>query len=772
MDILNNNTFMEILKGKVLIFSLAYAPFVGGAELAVKEITDRVDNLRFDMITLRFKKEWPAFEKIGNINVYRIDSSKLLFPFRAFLKAHRLSRKNRYGSIWAIMANRAGFAALFFKIFHPKINFLLTLQEGDPEDYPASKMGMLRFFVKPLFNKIFRKADHVQAISSYLADWAGRSGAKAPIEVVPNGADFRRIKKEELKIKKNGSKVIITTSRLVYKNGLDVLIKAAAELKNSAHDRNFVVQILGAGPEEDNLKKLAKESGVESKVQFIGHVDPDIVYQYLQKADIFARPSRSEGLGSSFLEAMAAGLPIIGTPVGGIPDFLIDGETGIFCKVDDPKDLADKIKTLIDNGELYEKIAQKGQESALRNYNWDNIAKKMEGIFDKLNYRLGSPRLKVLVCTGIFPPDIGGPATYSKLLLDELPKRGVEVEVLSFGLVRHLPKVFRHLVYFSKALSAGRKADIVFAQDPASVGLPSLLAAKVLGKKFVLKIVGDYAWEQYQQSQKSGQIKLKNLEEFQDGKFGFKTELRRKVQKFVAKKAARIIVPSRYLKNIVLRWGVNDDKIKIVYNSFEAPKSFVSKEEARKNLNLSGAVLVSAGRLVPWKGFGALIEIMPDLAKEIRDLRLCIIGSGPESQNLKSQISNLKIDESVFLIGQVSHEKALNYLAAGDVFLLNTGYEGFSHLLLEAMAVGIPIITTSVGGNVELIESGKNGLLAEYNNKNEIKKAILELFGNQGLKDNMVSSGKEKIKEFGKEKMLEETIAILRFPKDDDISNS
>ena len=164
--------------------------------------------------------------------------------------------------------------------------------------------------------------------------------------------------------------------------------------------------------------------------------------------------------------------------------------------------------------------------------------------------------MRILICTGIYPPDIGGPATYSKLLFDELPKRGIEVKVLSFGEVRHLPKIIRHFAYFLKALKLGRKADVIFAQDPVSVGLPAMLASKILRKKFMLKIVGDYAWEQYSArggSASGGQNKnFITPENFQDKKFDFKTEIRRKIQRYVAKNAKRIIVPSNYLKNIVL----------------------------------------------------------------------------------------------------------------------------------------------------------------------------------------------------------------------------
>ena len=106
--------FYEEHKKRVLIFSLAYIPFVSGAELAVKEITDRINDLDFDLITLRFDRKWAKKEKIGNVNIHRIGGGELFFPFFAFWKARKFYKKNGYDLGWSIMANRAGFAALFF----------------------------------------------------------------------------------------------------------------------------------------------------------------------------------------------------------------------------------------------------------------------------------------------------------------------------------------------------------------------------------------------------------------------------------------------------------------------------------------------------------------------------------------------------------------------------------------------------------------------------------------------------------------------------------
>lgn len=387
----------------ILIFSLAYIPFVSGAELAVKEITDRIrpnslstdsSSFHFDMITLRFDKKWPKFERIGNVNIHRVSSSKLLFPFIAFLKAIILHAKKRYSLIWSIMANRAGYAALFFKLTHPKVKYLLTLQEGDTVSYPKEQAGFLWLFVGSMFGKIFTKADCIQCISKFLADWAKDMGKKDCVEIVPNGIDVEKaVKSIKSKVHKVGGqkKIIITTSRLVYKNGVDILIEAMALLKKEGLANNIQCQILGGGQDEEKLKELTRVSGLSNEVVFLGHINQEIVYDYLANADIFVRMSRSEGLGISFLEAMGAGLPIIATRVGGIPDFLKDPSdvsedkaTGLFAKVNDPKDLADKIRMLINDENLAQTIASNGKNLVLTQYSWDIVAGKMKTIFDNL----------------------------------------------------------------------------------------------------------------------------------------------------------------------------------------------------------------------------------------------------------------------------------------------------------------------------------------------------------------------------------------------------
>lgn len=408
-------------KKTIFIFSTAYFPCIGGAEVAIKEITDKIPDYDFILFTAKIKRGLLSEEKIGNVLVYRLgfgfSFDKILLPVLAFIKFFQLTLSPIL--LWGIMASYGGIAVYFIKLFKPKIPFLLSLQEGDSETHlKYGKFGLIGFFGK----RIIRKADYIQVISNYLKDFAVSRGARSPVAITPNGVDIKKIKSlvlrsipvtengqisnlksiiQNLKLKhniKNDEKIIITTSRLVYKNGIDVLIKAIAELKKinfefhptdgHSDGKKIKLLILGDGELKNELESLTLKLNLKNEVLFLGFVSQDEIYDYLAISDVFCRPSRSEGLGNSFLEAMAAGVPVIGTNVGGISDFLKDKETGLFSKVNDARDLAEKIKLLLEDSELRGKITENGKKLVEENYDWDNISKKMKEIFLKLEIRL------------------------------------------------------------------------------------------------------------------------------------------------------------------------------------------------------------------------------------------------------------------------------------------------------------------------------------------------------------------------------------------------
>lgn len=381
-----------------LIFSFVYYPrFIGGAELAVKEITDRIDSkdIQFHLIALRLDRSLPREEKIGNVTVHRVGFSgknvpsadslpfhlhlnKYLYPVMALFEAGRLYKIYKFDFTWAMMANYSGFAGLFFKIFHTDVPFILTLQEGDPIDYIKKRTRA----VSGLFKMIFTHADRIQAISKYLADFGANMGSKNPPIVVPNGVDVnhfsQKICQEDLllikqDIGKNADDIfLVTASRLVVKNAVGDIISALSFLP-----ANIKLLVLGQGYQEADLKSQVEKIGLGDRVVFkgfVGHVD---LPKYLKACDIFVRPSLSEGFGNSFIEAMAAGLPVIATPVGGIVDFLKNKETGLFCEVNSPKDIARKVEIYLHDKNLHDEIIDNAMHMVIDHYDWKIITQEM-----------------------------------------------------------------------------------------------------------------------------------------------------------------------------------------------------------------------------------------------------------------------------------------------------------------------------------------------------------------------------------------------------------
>ena len=396
---------MENNRPKILIFSLAYHPFVGGAEVAIKEITDRLGTeFEFDMITANLDGQQKEFERLGNINVYRISLfspsyNKYLFSWLAYKKAIKLQKENNYSVIWAMMANQAGWAALKFKKKFPQVKYLLTLQEGDSE----WDIFWRTFLIRPIYKAIYRRADNIQAISNFLKKRAENLGVKCSIEVVPNGIKTQNAKR---KTQNDNSKLkrIITVSRLVKKNGIEDLIKAIGILKNE-YNNTIVLKIIGDGKLRKKLEKLVEYLKIGDRtvllgkdqfklkgIEFEGPISNEKVYEYLNQADVFVRPSLSEGLGNAFLEAMAVGVPVIATPVGGIPDFLkgeeagIDKQTGWFCKVKDPKSIAEKVNLILDDKNKVEvnRVIDNARKMVIEKYNWNKISQDIKNIFSRL----------------------------------------------------------------------------------------------------------------------------------------------------------------------------------------------------------------------------------------------------------------------------------------------------------------------------------------------------------------------------------------------------
>lgn len=380
---------------RILIYSLAYFPkFVGGAEVAIKEITDRISpsDYVFDLITLHIDKSDPPYEVIGNVHVYRVGSGtlfgKVLSPVTGLFKTFSLLSAHKYDWFWVMMVTYIGGSAYIANIlrFWRKVPIILTLQEGDSEKYIRTKWGglvALSWYLALFFTH------RVQVISTYLEKRARDFGYTGEIILVPNGATIQHFAQtfskeviddcKDMLNKKADEVCLVTTSRLVEKNALDIVIRSLPLLPDHI---SFV--IFGTGSDEAMLRSLAESLGVSGRVKLMGQISHEDMPKYLKACDIFVRPSRSEGFGNSFIEAMAAGLPVIATQEGGIADFLFDAKrnpdkatTGWAVDTDNPEQIAKAVLDILGNKDRTAQVVAEAKNMATQMYDWDLIAKTM-----------------------------------------------------------------------------------------------------------------------------------------------------------------------------------------------------------------------------------------------------------------------------------------------------------------------------------------------------------------------------------------------------------
>lgn len=330
--------------------------------------------------------------------------------------------------------------------------------------------------------------------------------------------------------------------------------------------------------------------------------------------------------------------------------------------------------------------------------------------------------MRIVLATGIFPPDIGGPATYTSTIAAWFVKQGHEVIVITYSdssantdkdlaypvkrITRKGPAFWRYVRFAVAVYRYSKWADVIYAQGPVSEGLPAIIASMLRNIPFIVKVVGDYAWEQAQQQ---GETVL--LDEFltysHEGKIG-KLE---RIERWVTRQAQMVITPSRYLKTVVEKWGVKPECIEVILNAQQVPSFNASIQHQDRK------IFFTAGRAVPWKGIKELITWWSELPD---DYELRIAGSGPEDSVWKSLIEASQAKNRIIYLGALSRTQMFEQFSQSSAFLLNSGYEGYPNIVAEAASMGVPCIVSDKGGNPETKEQfGSLITVLPYNKKDE-----------------------------------------------------
>jgi glycosyltransferase involved in cell wall biosynthesis len=390
-------------------------------------------------------------------------------------------------------------------------------------------------------------------------------------------------------------------------------------------------------------------------------------------------------------------------------------------------------------------------------------------------------KINLLIATGIFPPDIGGPAFMIEALAGGLIENDLSVSIITYAdqgqplekrkckngflkiyRISRSRKPLSYLMYFIKLLILSFSADMVYVTDIYSVGFFAYLIKKLFGKKYIIRFAGDAAWE----AAVANNWTQDYIVDFQEKKYDEKIEKLKARRTKIMALADRVIAVSYFLAAVAKKIGVQTEKIKMIYNSVDfLDEKETDPEDVKKIKEQYGRdakIIVTSCRLTPWKGVDGIIKSLPRLLDKLGPVNFLVIGDGGEMENLKRLAKEYGVENNVFFLGKIDNNKVDSYMKAADLFILNTNYEGLSHALLGVMKAGTPVISSRAGGNVEVIEDGKDGFLFDYNNVEAIADLAIKVLENKDLAEKFKANAFLKLEKFKWENTIALTVKTIK----------
>jgi glycosyltransferase involved in cell wall biosynthesis len=327
---------------------------------------------------------------------------------------------------------------------------------------------------------------------------------------------------------------------------------------------------------------------------------------------------------------------------------------------------------------------------------------------------------------------------------------------------RGLPTGAKLALFAREVWRHGRDADLLFVND---YGLPATIANLALRKPVVMKIVGDFAWEY---AVRHGLVPPDEpFDRFQANRYGPKVELLRRVQATYVRAADRVIVPSSFVQWYVEGWGADPARVRVVHNAVDDPTAGIAGDRATVRAALGVGpderVVLVVARLTVWKGVDTAIAALGQLASagDGARARLVVLGEGPDRARLEGLVAELP-PGTVTLAGEVPHREVGRWMLAADALALLSGYEGLSHVLLEAMAAGLPVLVSDVGGNRALVTHGHDGLIVPYGDVAATASALRELLADGETARAIRQNARAGAAERTVSRMVEQTLAVFQ----------
>ena len=318
--------------------------------------------------------------------------------------------------------------------------------------------------------------------------------------------------------------------------------------------------------------------------------------------------------------------------------------------------------------------------------------------------------MDILITVGIFPPDIGGPASFVPKISKYLISKGHKVKIISLSekdnlnyedeidvtrISRNLPIIFRWFRTITKIYKSAKNSDLIFVNG---LGTETTIANIFLRKIIIRKIVGDPVWERVYNKK----LTTESFDSFQKNKQRLSIKIQKNIRNWSIKNSNLIITPSEHLKTFVQNIGFEND-IYVINNGVEI------KQIEKVTLENKIIKLVVVSRLVNQKNIDMVIKAVKRI--EDKNILLNIVGDGPEVNNLKNLVKEKSLNKRVSFIGKIKNSELHNYLEDADIFIQASNYEGLPHSILEAINYEIPILSTEVGGCSAILNKGERGYI-------------------------------------------------------------
>lgn len=348
--------------------------------------------------------------------------------------------------------------------------------------------------------------------------------------------------------------------------------------------------------------------------------------------------------------------------------------------------------------------------------------------------------------SGIWPPDPGGPASHAPALADFLRRRGHEVEAVTTAdsapetrsypvhwVPRSLPTEMRYLRCVRLVRRLARTADVVYATSMVRRGAAGSALART---PLVVKLVSD---EVFERQQREGRF-AGTLDDFQQAG-GLRVRALRWTRNRALRRARHIFCPSAYLRDIALGWGLDPARLSVLPNPAPTVPTLPSRDDLRAELEFDGPTLAFAGRLGPQKS----LDIALEAVAELPGVTLAIAGDGPDREALEQRARELGVESRARFLGSIGRHRVLRLFRAADASVLSSSWENLPHTVLEALAVGSPVIATAVGGVPEVVRDGENGLLVPAGDARALAGAIRRYFDDDELRRRLSKAAPESV---------------------------